>query len=117
MAEYMLFVYENEERTGSLAAKADAELVTRFQQFMAQNKETVLRGQRLHPTSAATSVRRGPDGGVQISDGAFIESKEVVAGYFLIEAANLDEALEVAGQIPVPNGGIEVRPVRSAPGA
>ena len=75
------------------------------------------RGQRLHPTSTATSVRHDIDGGVRISDGAFIESKEVVAGYFLIEADDLDEALAVAEQIPVPNGGVEIRPIRSDPHA
>ena len=117
MAEYFLFVYEDEALANEPDPAADAALVDEFQQFMARNKAVVRRGQRLHPTSAATSVRRESDGGVRISDGAFVESKEVVAGYFLIEVENLDEALDLAEEIPVPHGGIEVRPVRAAPDA
>ncbi|WP_328870944.1 YciI family protein [Streptomyces sp. NBC_00287] len=117
MAEYLLLVYEDEARTSELEPAEDAAFVTRFQDFMARNESSVRRGQRLHPTSTATSVRRDIDGGVRISDGAFVESKEVVAGYFLIEADNLDEALSVAEQIPVPNGGVEIRPIRSDPHA
>ncbi|MET9830109.1 YciI family protein [Streptomyces sp. NPDC006385] len=116
MADYLLLVYESEDETRELEPAEDAALVGRFQDFMRRNEGNVRRGQRLHPTSTATSVRRDVDGGVRISDGAFVESKEVVAGYFLIEAEDLDEALAVAQQVPVPNGGVEVRPIRSVPG-
>ncbi|MFF2861889.1 YciI family protein [Streptomyces rubiginosohelvolus] len=118
MAEYLLLVYEDEPATSELPAAEEAALVGRFQEFMRRNETSVRRGQRLHPTSTAASVRRDDvDGGVRISDGAFVESKEVVAGYFLIEAENLTEALRLAQEIPVPNGGVEVRPVRSVPDA
>ncbi|MFI1224295.1 MULTISPECIES: YciI family protein [unclassified Streptomyces] len=117
MAEYLLLVYEDEATTSELPAAEETALVGRFQDFMRRNEASVERGQRLHPTSTATSVRRDVDGGVRISDGAFVESKEVVAGYFLIEAEDLDEALRLAQEIPVPNGGVEVRPIRSVPDA
>ncbi|MFF8385969.1 YciI family protein [Streptomyces kanasensis] len=112
MAEYLLLIYEDEARTSALEPAADAALVDDFQRFMARNATRVREGRRLAPTSAAVSARRDADGGVRISDGAFVESKEVVAGYFLVEAADLDEALAVAGQVPVPHGGVEVRPIR-----
>ncbi|MFH9262792.1 YciI family protein [Streptomyces sp. NPDC017546] len=117
MAQYLLLVYEDEPMTSALPSEEEAALVGRFQDFMRRNGASVERGQRLHPTSTATSVRRDAEGGVRISDGAFVESKEVVAGYFLIEAENLAEALRLAEEVPVPNGGIEVRPIRSVPGA
>ena len=59
----------------------------------------------------ATSLRHAADGGVAVSDGAFAETKEVIGGYYLIEAADLDEALRIAAQVPAPFGGVEVRPV------
>jgi hypothetical protein len=117
MAEYLLLIYEDEALMRELDPTAEAALVGEFQQFMARNRAALRRGQRLHPTSAATSVRREPAGGVRISDGAFIESKEVVAGYFLIKAENPAEALDIAKQIPVRYGGVEIRPIRSSPGA
>ena len=69
-----------------------------------------LDGDRVRPPSEATSVRvRGGD--VLISDGPFVESKEAIAGYDVIECASLDEALEVAAKHPVAAfGTIEVRP-------
>src|SRR5262249_7757531 len=50
------------------------------------------------------------DGGGSISDGAFAETKEVIGGYYLIEAADLDDALRIAAEVPAPFGGGEGRP-------
>jgi hypothetical protein len=46
-----------------------------------------------------------------LTDGTFAETKEVLAGYYVIEAGDLDEALEIARQVPVKFGGVEVRPI------
>jgi hypothetical protein len=68
-------------------------------------------GNRLRPVADATSVRVR-DGETLVSDGPFAETKEFVAGYAVIECADLDEALEVAAKHPVAaSGTIEVRPV------
>ncbi len=65
----------------------------------------------LHPTSTATSVRTR-DGKQVITDGPFAETREQLGGYFLVEAANLDEAIEIAGKIPAGRWGtVEIRPV------
>jgi hypothetical protein len=66
----------------------------------------------LQPVETATTLRvRG--GRATITDGPFAETKEQLAGFYLIDAANLDEALEVAAKIPpAREGSIEVRPVR-----
>jgi hypothetical protein len=65
----------------------------------------------LHPTAAATSVRVR-DGKRVVVDGPFAETREQLGGYFLIEAADLDEALAVAARIPGARWGtVEVRPV------
>jgi hypothetical protein len=65
----------------------------------------------LRPTETATAIRRDGDG-VAVTDGAFLETKEALAGYYLIEAADLDAALAVAKQVPFgASGGLEVRPI------
>ncbi len=66
----------------------------------------------LHPVSTATTVRvRG--GKVAVTDGPFAETKEQLAGFYLIEARDLNEAIDIAAQIPPAQVGcIEVRPIR-----
>jgi hypothetical protein len=69
------------------------------------------RGLRLQPTSTATSVRKR-DGDVVIVDGPFAETKEQVAGLFIVDCKDLDEAIEFASRIPIAEfGTVEVRPV------
>lgn len=69
-----------------------------------------LDGERLRPPSAATTVRVR-DGEVLLADGPFAETKEAIAGFDILECANLDEAIEVAAKHPVAQfGSIEVRP-------
>jgi hypothetical protein len=70
----------------------------------------------LHPTSTATSVRVR-DGKRLVTDGPFAETREQLGGYYLIEAADLDEAICIAERIPVATvGTIEIRPVLDIPG-
>lgn len=57
-------------------------------------------------------MRPDPTGGATVTDGPFAETKEALGGYYLIEAADLDEALAIARDVPAPNGGVEVRPIR-----
>ena len=65
----------------------------------------------LHPVATATSVRVR-DGKRQITDGPFAETREQLGGFFMIDAANLDEAIDIAGRIPgAKKGTVEVRPV------
>ncbi|PAU86788.1 dehydrogenase [Pseudomonas sp. WN033] len=74
-----------------------------------------LAGQALQPVDTATTVRRRDDQ-VLISDGPFAETKEQLAGFYLLEARDLDEALQLASRIPPARfGSIEVRPVRELP--
>jgi hypothetical protein len=70
----------------------------------------------LHPTSTATSVRVR-DGKQLITDGPFAETREQLGGYFLIDAKNLDEAINIAKKIPGGRWGtIEIRPVMGIQG-
>lgn len=67
-------------------------------------------GERLKPASTATTVR-SDNGVVTLHDGPFAETHEELGGFYIIDVPSLDEALEWAKRIPVPKGGIEVRPV------
>ena len=88
----------------------------RFAEFTAFQDEMeargVLRGsERLRPTTSATTVRVR-DGGLVIADGPFAETKEQIAGFYLVDCRDVDEAIEVASKIPGAQcGTIEVRPV------
>mgnify|MGYP001549926108 CR=1 FL=1 len=71
-----------------------------------------LASEALQPVSTATTVRVR-NGRVAISDGPFAETKEALAGFYLIEARDLNEAIQLASKIPPARVGcIEVRPVR-----
>ena len=70
----------------------------------------------LHPVATATCVRVR-DGKRLVTDGPFAETREQLGGYFLIDAKNLDEAIAIAGRIPMARKGtVEVRPVFEIPG-
>ncbi len=66
----------------------------------------LLGGNALQPTTTATSIR-----GDVVTDGPFVETKEALGGYYLIEAADLDQALAVGKLCPAGFGGVEVRPI------
>lgn len=70
----------------------------------------ILEGHQLQPPETATTVRRSPDGNVSVTDGPFLEAKEVVGGYGIIEVADLDAAIALASGWPGPDT-IEIRPV------
>ena len=85
----------------------------RYSKFNAESESAGVRrgGLALHPVSAATTLRLR-DEETLVTDGPFLESKEQLAGFYLLECENIDEALAWAGRIPgARHGAIEVRPV------
>src|ERR671922_2137461 len=111
MAQYMLLVYEEEV---DAAVQAEREHVTpMLVELHASLREAgLLVGvQRLHSPESATSVRVR-DGETEITDGPFAVTKEVLAGYYVLECGDLDEALRQAARLPMARWGtVEVRPV------
>ena len=114
MAQYMLLVYEEEVDP---AEQAEREKVTpALVELHACLREAgLLVGvKRLRSTESATSVRVR-DGQAEITDGPFAVTKEVLAGYYILDCADLDEALRQATGLPMAGWAtIEVRPVVSA---
>jgi hypothetical protein len=113
--QYLLLIYQNEaEAAAAASSKAAGEAMqadyATFTQSIIQSGN-FKGGERLHPSSSATTVRvRG--GKTSTTDGPFAETREQLAGYYMIEAKNLDEAAAIAARIPGAKvGSIEVRPV------
>ena len=111
MAQYMMLVYE-EEVDPAVQAERERELPVFVEMHRSLREAGLLVGvQRLRSVESATSVRvRG--GETEITDGPFAVTKEVLAGYYVLECADLDEALKQAARLPLArHGTVEVRPV------
>jgi hypothetical protein len=109
---YMLLIYSTEARE-EFDSLSEEDQNAIFGEYMAiQNEPDVIGGDQLQPTDTATTVRVA-DGETLTTDGPFSETKEVLGGYYMLEADNLDRALEVAARIPAARmgGAIEVRPL------
>ena len=109
MANYLLLIYRDESAT---AQAGGTDISGPYRAFMERRAGALRGGAALESVETATSVRGDDDGGFAITDGPFAESKEVLGGYYVIEAADLDEALAIAKEVPAPFGGVEVRPIR-----
>ena len=97
----------------------DAEVMRTYNAFTAEAvaADVMRGGEALHEAKTATSVRVR-NGQTLVTDGPFAETKEEFGGFYLIEAANLDEAIKWAAKIPgAVRGTIEVRPVWEIPGS
>lgn len=94
-------------------APEQAEVMGEYGAFSAGVAAILRGGAALYPTSTATTVRVSEKGGdVVTTDGPYAETKEVLTGFFLLECADLDEAIAAAARIPAAwNGAVEVRPV------
>jgi hypothetical protein len=114
MSQYMLLVYE-EEVDPAVQAERERELPMFVELHRSLREAGLLVGvQRLHSAQSATSVRVR-DGQTEIIDGPFAVTKELLAGYYILECADLDEALRQAARLPMaPWATIEVRPVMPA---
>ena len=111
--KYLLLIYGANSEPMDPNAPESKEIFEAYERF---NDEINGRGihiasNALQPVSSATTVRIRDDETV-ITDGPFAETKEVLGGFYLVDCADLDEALEVAAKIPgAKSGSIEVRPI------
>jgi len=110
----MLLVYE-EEVDSAVQAEREKVTPTLLELHASLREAGLLVGvQRLRTVESATSVRVR-DGQTEITDGPFAVTKEILAGYYILDCADLDEALEQAARLPMAGWGtVEVRPVVSA---
>lgn len=112
--KYLCLIYGDESRRLSASKEEAAAMWNAYMAFGEDIEKSGhgLGGAALEPTSATTVVRVR-DGKLSTTDGPFIETKEQLGGYYLIEAKDLNEAIQIAGRIPGAKvGAIEVRPLR-----
>ena len=113
--KFMMLIYAAEGDWNEEAhAKCLAESIELCQELAEQRR--FISAAPLHPVATATSVRVR-NGARLITDGPFAETTEQLGGFYLVEAADLDEAITIAGRIPgARHGTVEVRPVVELPG-
>ncbi|HEY2675179.1 MAG TPA: YciI family protein [Rugosimonospora sp.] len=114
MAQYLILIYENEAAYADVSPdmwQTMMQLHGRFMEQVTEKGARIVSSGALEPTSTATSIRSDI-----VTDGPFVETKEALGGYYLIDANDLDHALDVAKLCPAPNGGVEVRPIMDTSG-
>ena len=116
--QFLLLTYDQEKRWTALG---QADQAADYQDFAAFGKEfadAIKGGQALHPSPTAKTVRVRNDKPL-VTDGPFAETKEQLAGYYILDCQDLDEALSWAAKIPTACAGaagcIEIRPIREFP--
>jgi hypothetical protein len=114
--KYILLIYGTEANFGK---RTPEEAMATVREYMAVGESLRQNGQyvaaeRLQPTATATTVRV-KDGKAVTTDGPFAETKEQLAGFYLIEAKDIDEAIAVAARFPTARQGgcVEVRPIHA----
>jgi hypothetical protein len=111
--QYLLMIYDNEAAMAALSEAEGGKLLAAYGAYSeAMVKAGVLLGgNRLRPTSTATTVRVA-NGKTTVLDGPYIETKEQLGGYFVIDVPDLDAALSWAERCPgASTGAMEVRPI------
>jgi hypothetical protein len=110
MAEYLILIFEDENAYATAAPEVFQQVMdahNRFAEQVPQMGGKIVEGRALQPTGTATTIR-----GDVVTDGPFIETKEALGGYYLIECDTKDEAIEWAKKLPLREGGyVEVRPI------
>lgn len=114
--KYLCLIYVDEQALERLPAEAVQQVRDDCHEHTAslQRSGQLIASERLQPVGTAVTVRRG-SGRVAVTDGPFAETKEQLAGFYLVEARDLNEAIRIAERIPPGRlGSIEVRPVRES---
>ena len=117
--QYALLIYGDQAQADAASPEDRKQIMDEYWKYEAwlAEKGTKRAGEALHPTTQATTVRV-KDGEAITTDGPFAETKEQLGGFYLLECANLDEALAAAAKCPGSwFGSVEVRPVMEFEGA
>jgi len=110
MAQYLILIYEDEQAYENADPAVYQQVMDAHNRFSEQVGELggqLVGGNALQSTATATSIRSDV-----VTDGPFVETKEVLGGYYLIEAKDLDHALQIGKLCPAQFGGVEVRPIQ-----
>jgi hypothetical protein len=112
--KYLCLIYDNEAQMAKMTKEEGGKMMGEYRDFTQDITKSghYLGGNPLQPTATGTTVRVR-SGKVSTTDGPYAETKEQLAGYYMIEAKDLNDAMQVAARIPsARSGAIEVRPIR-----
>jgi hypothetical protein len=114
MAKYMLLIYGDAQQWDAMSPEQQSAHDAAHAAFSAAAGSANLGGEELRSAPMATTLRTDPAGQVVATDGPFLETKEALGGYYLLEAADLDEVIRLASELPevhAGHSGVEIRPV------
>jgi hypothetical protein len=107
--KYLALIYGDQQAFEALPDDARTAIYEQYRAFADSAQNALVDGAELAPSSSATTVRVR-DGETLVNDGPFAETKEALAGYFLLECGTLEEAVDLAARIPgAERGAVEVR--------
>lgn len=111
--KYAFLIYGDEALDAEISPEQWEEIMEAHNAFgrEAQERGMMAGGQALQPTTTATTLHVRPDKGQFVTDGPFAETREQLGGFYILDCADLDEALEMAKKLPMTNGCVEIRPV------
>ena len=110
---YLCLIYDDEKAAGTRSKAENDQVMSEYMAFTADIRQSgqYLGGDALQPVQTATTVRVR-NGKLSTTDGPFAETKEQLGGFYMIQARDLNEAIQVASRIPsARTGSVEVRPV------
>ena len=114
MAKYMILIFGDEAQWSAMTPEQETALGAGHRAFRAEAGGRIIADGELDFTSTAITLRSGEAGGLTTTDGPFLETKEALGGFYLIEAASLDEAIQLAARLPevqASHSGVEIRPL------
>jgi hypothetical protein len=106
MSLYLLMIYEDEGSWEAADEQTRQQIFAAHGAFGEKYGARIKGGEALQPVRTARTVRR-----TSVTDGPFVETKEALGGFYLVEADSMDEAVEMAKEVPAEFGGVEVREI------
>ena len=114
MAKYMVLIYGDEKRWDAVTPEEMAEIDAGHRAFNEQAGSAVLASGQLESPATATTLRRGDGDAPSVTDGPFLETKEVVGGFYVLEAPDLDAVVKLVGLLAETrhdHSGVEITPL------
>lgn len=114
MAHYLVLIYGNEQHWDNATADEMRQIDAGHRAFRAKAGTAVLSAGQVAGTNTATTLRAGASGSPEVTDGPFLETKEIVGGYYVVDAADVDEVVALTSLLAEAthhHSGIEIRPL------
>jgi hypothetical protein len=114
MTQYMILIFGDEQRWAAMSPDEWAKIDAGHQAFRDTARTAVLAAGQLEASTTATTLRAGSATAPSITDGPFLETKEGIGGFYVVEAADLDTVIKYASvlhEVRADHSGVEIRPL------